>query len=187
MRSSISAWELAVEFFRIGLGSFGGLPTTIALMERELVDRRGLLTKDELIEAATYTRLLPGSGGPLIVSYVGFQLGGWWYSAIATVFSLLPALLLMLAMTVGFTNLSSLSVVRDAIGGVLAAIVGLQAVSLYRLARNSVNDRATATIFAVALFGALVIDVNIAVVVVLAGLYGMIAFRAGPTAPGVRP
>jgi chromate transporter len=174
---------LALEFFRIGLGSFGGLPTTIALMEREFVERRGLLTKNELVEAATYTRLLPGSGGPLIVSYVGFQLGGWSYSAIATIFSLLPAFLLMLVLTVGFTNISSLTVVRDAIGGVLAAIVGLQAVSLYRLARNSVTDRATVGIFVVALVGALVVNVNIALIVVLAGLYGMIAFRPGPTTP----
>jgi chromate transporter len=153
-------------------------------MERAFVERRGILTKDELVEAVTYTRLLPGSGGPLIVSYVGFQMGGWWYSAIATIFSLLPALGLMLAMTVGFTNLASLSVVREGIAGVLAAIVGLQAVSLYRLARNSVRDRATAAIFSVALVGALVADVNIAVVVVLAGIYGMIAFRPRtPEAP----
>jgi chromate transporter len=150
-------------------------------MERELVDRRGLLTKHDLVEAATYTRLLPGSGGPLIVSYVGFQLGGWSYSAIATIFSLLPAFLLMLALTVGFTSLASLSVVRDAIGGVLAAIIGLQAVSLYRLSRNSVNERATVVIFVVALVGALVVDLNIAVIVVLAGIYGIVGFRPGPT------
>ena len=172
---SIGVGALAVEFLRIGLGSFGGLPTTIALIDREFVACRGILTKDDLVEAATYTRLLPGSGGPLIVSYLGYKLGGWWYSAVATICLLLPGVLLMLALAIGFATLSSVAQIRDAIAGVLAAVVGIQAVSLYRFARNSVKDLITFGIFASASVLALALDVNAVLLVVLAGVFGGVA------------
>ena len=172
---SIGVGALAVEFLRIGLGSFGGLPTTIALIDREFVTRRGILTKDDLVEAATYTRLLPGSGGPLIVSYLGFKLGGWGYSAVATICLLLPGVVLMLALAIGFASLSSVAQIRDAIAGVLAAVVGIQAVSLYRFARNSVKDVITFVIFAATSVLALALDVNAVLLVVLAGVFGSVA------------
>jgi chromate transporter len=180
----IGVGALAVAFLRIGLGSFGGLPTTIALIDREFVARRGLLTNDDLVEAATYTRLLPGSGGPLIVSYLGFKLGGWWYSAVATICLLLPGVLLMLALAIGFATWSAVPQIRDAIAGLLAAVVGIQAVSLYRFARNSVKDLITFVIFASASVLALGLDVNAVVLVAVAGVFGSIALvPSNATAP----
>jgi chromate transporter len=183
--ASIGVGALAVEFLRIGAASFGGLPTTIALIDREFVARRGLLTKDDLVEAATYTRLLPGSGGPLIVSYLGYKLGGWLYSAVATICLLLPGVVLMLALAVGFATMSTFAQIRDAIAGVLAAVVGVQAVSLYRFARNSVRDRITLAIFGAASVLALGLDVNAVLIVAVAGVFGAIALvPANPAGPG---
>jgi chromate transporter len=145
-----------------------------------------VLTKDDLLEAATYTRLLPGSGGPLIVSYLGFKLGGWPYSAVSTICLLLPGVLLMLGLAIGFATLSAVAQVRDAIGGLLAAVVGVQAISLYRFARNSVRGRIALAIFVVASIGALVFDVNAALLVVVAGLVGIVAPADSPAGESTR-
>jgi chromate transporter len=173
--SSVDLPALFIAFFRIGLASFGGLLTTMALIEREFVERQRLLTKDDITEALTYTRLLPGSGGPLLVSYLGFKIGGWSASAVATVALLLPGVLMMVALAVGYVGLSALPQTRHAIAGLLAAVVGIQVVALYRLSRTSVRDRVTAAIFVVALFASLVLDVSAPLVVVIAGIYGAIA------------
>jgi chromate transport protein ChrA len=56
-------------FLRIGATAFGGLGTTLALVERELVTKRGILTPADVTEALTYyTKLLPGSTGPQAIS-----------------------------------------------------------------------------------------------------------------------
>jgi len=81
----------------------------------------------------------------------------------------------MLALAIGFATLSSVAQVRAAIAGVLAAVVGIQAVSLYRFARNSVKDLITFVIFAAASVLALALDVNAVLLVVLAGVFGSVA------------
>ena len=52
--------EIAAVFLRLGFTAFGGPAAHVALMERELVDRRGWLTRDELVELYGAASLLPG-------------------------------------------------------------------------------------------------------------------------------
>jgi chromate transport protein ChrA len=69
-----SALRLGWIFLRIGATAFGGLGTTLALIERELVMKRGLLTPGEVTEALTYTKLLPGSTRPKATTSPGYRL-----------------------------------------------------------------------------------------------------------------
>lgn len=84
-------------FLLIGATAFGGLGGPLALLERELVHSRKVLSLADITEALTYTKLLPGSTGPQVVSYLGYRLGGWPGSAIATAAYLLPSAVIMLA------------------------------------------------------------------------------------------
>jgi hypothetical protein len=67
----VPALTLGWMFLRIGATAYGGLGTTLALIERELVTKRGMLTPADVTEALTYTKLLPGSTGPQAISYLG--------------------------------------------------------------------------------------------------------------------
>src|SRR4030095_6786623 len=82
-------------FLRIGATAYGGLGTTLALIERALVRQRGMLTPAEVTEALTYTKLLPGSTGPQAIAYLGYKLGGWSGSALAMAAFIVPSALLM--------------------------------------------------------------------------------------------
>ena len=57
----LSMISLAWLFLRIGATAFGGLGAALALVERELVTKRGMLTEADVTEALAYTKLLPGS------------------------------------------------------------------------------------------------------------------------------
>ena len=82
-------------FLRIGATAFGGLGAGLALIERDLVEKRRLLTSEDVTEALTYTKLLPGSTVIQVVSYLGYKLRGWSGSALATAAFVLPSALLM--------------------------------------------------------------------------------------------
>ena len=84
------ALSLGWMFLRIGATAFGGLGATLALIERELVTKRGILTPADVTEALTYTKLLPGSTGPQAIAYLGYKLGGWSGSALAMAAFLFP-------------------------------------------------------------------------------------------------
>lgn len=175
-RIRLGIGAIAVIFFRMGLVAFGGLLLLLVLIERELVDRRPALTKRQITEAVTYTRLLPGSGGPLVVSYLGYVLRGVGGSGVATLMYLLPGILVMTGLAVGFVALSTLPLLAPAIEGLLAAVVGIQSVYLYRFARKAIIDAVTATILVAGLGATFLLGVSAPLIVLLAGVVGVFLF-----------
>src|SRR5512145_2901576 len=123
----MSLLEIWWQFIKIGVTAFGGLGVTLSLIERYLVTDRPVLTAHEITESLTYTKLLPGSTGVQVVGYLGYRLGGWPGAALATTAFLLPAFLLMLALSVVYEEITVAlgTAVTPALGGLTAAVVGI--------------------------------------------------------------
>ena len=173
----LSLLGLGWVFLKIGLTAFGGLGAALALIERELVDRRRVLTKSQLTEALTFTKLLPGSTVVQVVSYVGYRLGGWFGSAVATAAFVLPSAVGMTLLAVLYVAVSDVPVVGAALKGLAAAVVGLLVATTFRLGQSNVKETLTLVIAGAAFAGAF-FGVNAAVVVVVAGLIGLLILRA---------
>jgi chromate transporter len=183
---ALSRPELAWVFLRIGALAFG--ETELVMIERELVDRRKVLTHQDLTDALTYTKALPGSTVVQIVAYLAYKLGGWPGSALATVVYLVPSTLAMIALAAGYIAVSGLPLIRPAVAGLTAAAVGLLLATAWRLSRRSINVRqplglvlAAGAIIAGGAFG-----ISAAILVVVAGLIGVAAYatrEAAATAP----
>lgn len=163
---------LAWVFLKLGCTAFGGLGAALAIIERELVTRRGVLTQAELTEALTYTKLLPGSTVVQVVAYLGHRLGGWLGSAAATVAFVLPSAVAMTALAVLYVAVIDLPGVVGALKGLAAAVVGLLAATTIRLGQSGAKGTLLLLI-AGAAFAANLGGVNAAVVVILAGAVGL--------------
>ena len=172
----LSLLGLGWVFLKIGLTAFGGLGAALALIERELVDRRRVLTKDQLTEALTFTKLLPGSTVVQVVSYAGYRLGGWFGSAIATAAFVLPSAVGMTLLAVLYVAVSDVPVVGAALKGLAAAVVGLLVATTFRLGQSNAKEPLTLVIAGAAFAGAF-LGVNAAAVVVVAGLIGLLILR----------
>jgi chromate transporter len=183
--------NLAWTFFRIGALAFG--ETELVMIERELVDRRGVLTRQDLTCALTYTKPLPGSTVVQIVAYLAYRLGGWPASALATIVYLLPSTLAMMALAAGYIAVSGLPLLRPAADGLTAAAVGLLLATAWRLGKRSITPRQPLSIVLalIAVIAGGVFGLSAAVVVVVAGLIGIVAFTASEAAiaapDGARP
>jgi chromate transporter len=181
---------LAWVFLRIGALAFG--ETELVMIERELVDRRKVLTHQDLTNALTYTKALPGSTVVQIVAYLAYQLGGWPGSALATLVYLLPSTLAMVGLAAGYLAVSSLPLVQPALGGLTAAAVGLLLATAWRLSRRAIDPRQPLSLLlaAGAVVAGGVFGVSAALVVLAAGLLGVAAYTASETvaaaAPGAR-
>lgn len=80
---------------RLGAVAFGGLGPTLALLDRELVVRRGWLSSTDVRDALTYTKPLPGSTVVQAMTFLGWRLAGVRGALVATAGFLLPAAALM--------------------------------------------------------------------------------------------
>jgi chromate transporter len=154
-----SALTLGWLFLRIGATAFGGLGTTLALVEREFVTKRGLLTAADVTEALTYTKLLPGSTGPQAIAYLGYTLGGWSGSALAITAFLLPSAVLMVLLAAAYVA------------------------TTYRLGKPNIKEPLTWGIALVAFAVGAFLGISAALIVVAAGLLGMVLLVPPGAAP----
>ena len=95
---TLVAWAL----LRIGAVAFGGLGATLALLNRDLVERRGWLLASDVTEALAYTKPLPGSTVVQVVTFLGWRLGRWPGAIVATIMFLIPAFAIMTTVYLGF-------------------------------------------------------------------------------------
>jgi len=170
----VPALTLGWIFLRIGATAYGGLGTTLALIERALVTQRGVLTPAEVTEALTYTKLLPGSTGPQAVAYLGYKLGGWSGSALTTAAFLFPSALLMVLLAAAYGATTALPAMGPTVNGLTAGVVGLLLATTYRLGKPNIKEPLTWGIALVAFAVGAFLGISAALIVVAAGLLGVI-------------
>ena len=172
----ISLRDLVLTHLRIGALAFGGLGAALALLQREFVDRRKVLTAADVTEALTYTKLLPGSTVLQVVSYLGYRMGGWRGSAVATAAFLLPSVTAMLLVAGVFVSAAGLPSVALALRGLTVAVAGILVATTFRLGKANVTG-ITGCMIALLAIVATTLGVNAGAIVVVSGLIGVIVFR----------
>jgi chromate transporter len=170
----VPALTLGWIFLRIGATAYGGLGTTLALIERELVTKRGMLTPAAVTEALAYTKLLPGSTGPQAIAYLGYKLGGWSGSALAMAAFLFPSALLMVLLAAAYVATTTLPALGPTVNGLTAGVVGILLATTYRLGKPNIKEPLTWGIALVAFAVGAFLGISAALIVVAAGLLGMI-------------
>jgi chromate transporter len=172
--------EIALIFLRIGALAFGGLGATLALIERELVARRAVLSKQDMTEALAYTKLLPGSTVVQIVAYLGWRLSGWTGSALATTAFILPSAVFMVVLAAGYARTANVPAAVGVRLGILAVVVALLVLTMERLARPLITGWFPITIAAGAFLVCFIFDVSAVWAVVVAGLLGIVTDKRTP-------
>jgi chromate transporter len=168
--------QLWWQFIKIGVAAFGGLGVTLSLIERYLVKDRGVLSAEDVTESLTYTKLLPGSTGVQVVGYLGYRLGGWRGAALATTAFLLPAFLLMLALSIAYEEITAGlgSAAIPALGGLTAAVVGILIATIYRLAKPTITTMMGGVVAVAACAMGIALRINPAWLVLAAGILGVL-------------
>jgi chromate transporter len=178
----VPALTLGWIFLHIGATAYGGLGATLALIERELVSKRGLLMPAEVTEALTYTKLLPGSTGPQAIAYLGYKLGGWSGSALAMAAFIFPSALLMVLLAGAYVATTALPAIGPAVNGLTAGVVGILLATTYRLGKPNIKEPLTWGIALAAFAVGAYVGISAALIVVAAGLLGVILLSPSSTA-----
>lgn len=168
--------EISWALLRLGAVAFGGLGTTLALLQRALVDRHHWLRESDISEALAFTRLLPGSTGIQVVAYLGWRLRGWPGALAAALAFIAPAAALMIVVAAASLALPDQPWIHGAMTGIQVGVVGLVAAAMWRLARSSAKGPVLAAVLVAS--SALGFIVHAVVIVVGAGLIGAL-FRPG--------
>ncbi len=138
----------------VGLNSFGGPAGQIAVLHREVVERRRWITNDRFLHALDLCMLLPGPEAQQLSVYVGWILHGVRGGLAAGLLFVLPGALAMLALSILYVQARGLGWFEALFLGVKAAVLIVIAEAVWRIGRRALRSRA-AWILAAAAFGAL--------------------------------
>jgi chromate transporter len=119
----------------IGVQSFGGGSTTLYLMRREMVERRGWITDDEFTRTWGMVQIVPGINliGQSIV--IGWHVLGALGVALALAGLLLPSVTITVLLTAAYSTVRELPVIAAVLRGVVPATVGLGLLLALQMAR----------------------------------------------------
>ena len=128
-------FALYVSFLKIGLLMFGSGYTMLPLLTREIVERRGWITQDELMDVFALSQCVPGVIGVNTAAFIGQRRGGW-RGASAAVLGVVtvPILAILLVATVlmQFWNSPAMVSVFNGVRVAVAAVITSAVVSLIR-------------------------------------------------------
>lgn len=114
--------ELFVAFTLLALQGFGGV---LAIAQRELVDRRGWLTREEFLDTYSLAQLLPGPNVVNMALMLGDRFFGWRGALASLAGMLLAPLLIVIALAAGYRHFADSAAATGALRGMGAVAVGL--------------------------------------------------------------
>ena len=182
--------ELVRYFLRLGFLGFGGPVALVGQMERELVDERQWLTKEQMREAIAICQSLPGPLAIQVGVYVSYLRGGFcgaWAGGWAFI---LPNFAIVASLGALYVYLGNLQPVTAIFYGVSPAVIALILHSCYRLAKLGMEDWMQWMIAAVCLIVTIVLQAEVALLFIGAGIvgilyYGSLLHRSPPAALSV--
>jgi len=169
--------DLARLFLRLGTTAFGGPAAHIAMMEEQVVRRRGWLTREAFLDLLGAANLIPGPSSTEMAIYIGQRRSGWRGLALGGVCFILPAALITLAIAWSYVRFGSLPQVGAALDGVKPVVIAVVLQALWGLGRTAVKSRLLAVLACAALAAAFA-GVNILVVLFSTGALAVAARRA---------
>jgi len=132
--------ELAALFLRLGATSFGGPAAHIAMMEDEVVRRRGWLTRAEFLDLLGATNLIPGPNSTELAIHIGHRRAGWPGLLVAGACFIVPAMLIVLALAWAYVRFGRLPEAAGLLYGVKPVVIAIVLQALLGLARAAVKS-----------------------------------------------
>ena len=181
--------EVAWLFLKLGTTAFGGPAAHVAMMEDEIVRRRGWLTPEEFLDLLGATNLIPGPNSTELAIHIGHRRAGWPGLVVAGLCFILPAAIIVTAIAWAYVRLGKLPSVASLLYGVKPVIIAVVVQALWGLGRKAIKNTWLAVV-GLAGVAANFAGVNELVVLFAAGLVmgaRPALARGSPTGSGILP
>ncbi len=127
-------------FLKIGSTAFGGFMALISVVENIVVQRRKLLTHEDMLDGISLATVLPGPVAVNVVAYVGYRIRGILGAIASGVGVLLPTYLLVVGFTMAYFEAGEVPAVSKAFAGFVPAMVAIILAAAWRLSKKTIGS-----------------------------------------------
>lgn len=171
--------ELYFTFFKIGLFTFGGGYAMLPLIQREVIEKKHWASEEEVLDYYAIGQCTPGVIAVNTATFIGYYKKGVIGGIVATLGVISPSLIIITVIAGVIRNFSEIAIVQHALMGIKVAVCMLMFNAIKKLWKNSIKNIAGIVIFVVALGLSLFTSISTVILVVLAGVSGIIMTKAG--------
>ena len=168
-------FDLFLTFARIGGLTFGGGYAMLPMLQREVVERRGWATEEELMDYYAIGQCTPGVIAVNTATFIGSKNRGILGGIAATLGVVFPSLVIISVIAAFISNFADLAVVKDAFAGIRVCVFVLILNAVVKLGKASVKDALTLCICVAVLAASVLLDLSPIVFVLCAGVTGIVA------------
>ena len=169
-----TAARLFFVFFRIGAFTFGGGYAMIPLIEREVVDKRGLIRGEELADIVAIAESTPGPIAINSATFVGYRTAGVLGAAAATLGVVLPSFVIILLIAFFLRRVMDYPVVQYAFFGIRAGVLALIVKAVVSFWKRAEHNVFSWCVMVGAFVWAAILDWNVIALIALCGLAGFV-------------
>ena len=137
--SHYSIRHLAYYFLRLGTTGFGGPVALVGYMHRDLVEQRRWISEEDYKEGLALAQLAPGPLAAQLAIYIGFIQHKIIGATVAGLAFVLPSFLMVVLLGYAYVQFGGLPWMQSVFYGVGAAVIGIMAVSCYKLSRKTLG------------------------------------------------
>ncbi|NMB11314.1 MAG: chromate transporter [Firmicutes bacterium] len=173
--------EIFMTFFRVGAFTFGGGLAMLPLFEREVIENKGWVEKEDILDIYAISQSLPGVIAVNASTFIGYRLAGVPGAVAAITGVMAPSLLVIVAIATVFTQFRQNFYVAKALKGIRAAVAALIFLAAYRIGKASLKGVFGFAVAIGAFMFTLLTDINVIYIILAGGLLGIIVskMRAG--------
>lgn len=131
--------EVAQVFGRLGATAFGGPAAHLALMEDEVVRRRGWISRERFLDLLGVTNLIPGPNSTEMAIHLGYLRAGWAGLVVAGVAFIVPAAAIVSALAWAYVRFGSVPDAAAVLAGVKPVVLVVVAEALWKFLRTAVR------------------------------------------------
>ena len=173
-------------FLRLGTFGFGGPIALCGYMQRDLVERRGWISKEDYKEGLALAQLAPGPLAAQLAIYLGWVRGRILGATLVGGAFVLPSFVMVIALSVAYVATGGLPWMQGVFYGIGASVIAIIARSAVKLIKMTLaRERVLWAVFAVNATATALFEQEMVALVVASGLVVVLARGAArPVAPG---
>ncbi len=132
--------ELYFAFFKIGAFTFGGGLAMMPIMQRELIERRGWITEEELIDYFAIGQSTPGIIAVNVATFVGYKRLGWLGGIIGTVGVVSPSLIIIMILAGAISSVDKYPFAQKALRGINVGVAALLTSVIVKFSKKTIKS-----------------------------------------------
>lgn len=167
-------WTLFVTFFKIGLFTFGGGYAMIPLIQREITEKHGWITDEDILDIIAIAESTPGPIAINSATFVGYKIAGFWGAFFSTFGVVLPSFVIILIISYLLRGFAHYPVVQYAFYGIRAGVLALIVKALWSMYKKCPKNPVSYIIAALAFVFAAFFDINVLIIIIGCAVVGLV-------------